>query len=408
MKQNIQLIDIPIRTFIKFFLVVGLIWTAWIVKDLVVAILVALIIATPTSNLADKLRKYYIPRGMTAFATLLALVAILVGIIVLFVPMLSGEISRFAETLPQFQVEIRNMVNTFTRTNDIQNLIGKVTSTDVANASQSAVSFLTSTLGATASAATSFIVQLLIIFVMAFYLAVQERGVERFLRLVSPIEKENYIVDLWERSQKKIQSWVNGQVLLAGIIGLTTFIGLSVLGMKYALLFALLATVCELIPVVGMTIATVPALIVAYLVGGVPMVLKVGVFYFILTQTENHILSPMVVNKVVGIPPIIVIISLLAGGMIAGFWGVLLAVPVAAIVMEFVNDVEEGKRFESSLVDEIVLIFGHRLVDELHQAQKLSTFCQGLPFAYIYSKASFIELLELSDVSVQKQHGYSE
>jgi predicted PurR-regulated permease PerM len=349
MKQNIQLIDVPIRTFIKFFLVVGLIWSAWIVKSLIVAILVALIIATPTSNLADKLRKYYIPRGMTAFATLLALVAILVGIIVLFVPMLSGEISRFADTLPQFQVEIRNMVNTFTRTNDIQNLIGKVTSTDVANASQSAISFLTSTLGATASAATSFIVQLLIIFVLAFYLAVQERGVERFLRLVSPIEKENYIVDLWERSQKKIQSWVNGQVLLAGIIGLTTFIGLSILGMKYALLFALLATVCELIPVVGMTIATVPALIVAYLVGGVPMVLKVGVFYFILTQTENHILSPMVVNKVVGIPPIIVIIALLAGGMIAGFWGVLLAVPVAAIVMEFVNDVEEGKKHADNL-----------------------------------------------------------
>jgi predicted PurR-regulated permease PerM len=224
-----------------------------------------------------------------------------------------------------------------------------VTSTDIANASQSAISFLTSTLGATASAATSFIVQLLIIFVLAFYLAVQERGVERFLRLVSPIEKENYIVDLWERSQKKIQSWVNGQVLLAGIIGLTTFIGLSLLGMKYALLFALLATVCELIPVVGMTIATVPAIIVAYLVGGVPMALKVGVFYFILTQTENHILSPMVVNKVVGIPPIIVIIALLAGGMIAGFWGVLLAVPVAAIVMEFVNDVEEGKKHADNL-----------------------------------------------------------
>jgi predicted PurR-regulated permease PerM len=178
MKQNIQLIDVPIRTFIKFFLVVGLIWSAWIVKSLIVAILVALIIATPTSNLADKLRKYYIPRGMTAFATLLALVAILVGIIVLFVPMLSGEISRFADTLPQFQVEIRNMVNTFTRTNDIQNLIGKVTSTDVANASQSAISFLTSTLGATASAATSFIVQLLIIFVLAFYLAVRRRGIQ--------------------------------------------------------------------------------------------------------------------------------------------------------------------------------------------------------------------------------------
>lgn len=340
---NYQKIEISLFSFIKFFLVLGLLAAAWILKDLIVAILVALIIATPTSNLADKFSKYYIPRGVTAFVTLTLLVSILVGIIVLFIPLLSGEIARFNDTLPQFQAEIRNMVNSFTRTNDIQSLVGKVTTTDVAKASQSAVSFLTSFLGATASAATSFIFQLLIIFVLAFYFAVQERGVERFLRIISPKEKENYIVDLWERSQKKIQSWVNGQVLLATIIGMTTFIGLSLLGMKHALLFALLAAVCELIPVVGMTIATVPALIVAYLTGGVSLLIKVGIFYFALTQTENHILSPMVVNKVVGIPAIIVIIALLAGGMLAGFWGVLLAVPVAAIVMEFVEDIEKHK-----------------------------------------------------------------
>lgn len=341
--SNYQKIDISFSSFLKFFMVVGLLWAAWILKDLLIAILVSILIATPTSGLADKLHKYYIPRGLTAFVVLALFVSILVGVIVLFVPLLSGELANFSATLPQFQLEIRNFVNGFTRANDIQSIVGRVSTSDVASMSQNIISYATSALGATASAATSFIVQLLIIFVLTFYFAVQERGVERFLRVVSMKQYEDYIVSLWERSQKKIQAWVNGQVLLAVIIGLTTYVGLTILGMKHALLFALLAAVCEIIPVVGMTIATVPALIVAYLTGGMSMLIKAGIFYFVLTQTENHILSPMVVNKVVGIPAIIVIISLLVGGMLAGFWGVLLAVPVAAIVMEFVEDVEKRK-----------------------------------------------------------------
>lgn len=341
--NSYQKIDISLASFVKFFLVVGLIWAAWILKDLLIAILVSILIATPTSGLADKLHKYYIPRGLTALAVLATFIGLLVGVIVLFIPLLSGEVSNFSATLPQFQSEIRNFVNGFTRENDIQGLIGRVTTTDVANLSQNAISFATNALGATATAATSFMVQLVIIFVLSFYFAVQEKGVERFLRVISPKNKEDYIVDLWDRSQKKIQSWVNGQVLLALIIGVVTYIGLTALGMKHALLFALLAAVCEIIPVVGMTIATVPALVVAYLTGGMSLLIKIGIFYLILTQTENHILSPMVVNKVVGIPPIIVIIALLMGGVLAGFWGVLLAVPVAAIVMEFVEDIEKRK-----------------------------------------------------------------
>lgn len=336
-------IDISLASFIKFFIVVGLLWAAWILRDLMVAMLVSILIATPTSGLADKLQKFYVPRGLTAFTVLALFIGVLVGVVVLFVPVLSGELSNFSDTIPQFQVEIRNFVNTFTRANDIQQIVGRVTTNDVSTFSQNIIHYATSALGATASAATSFIVQLVIIFVLTFYFAVQEKGVERFLRLISPKSNEDYVVDLWERSQKKIQSWINGQLLLAAVIGVITYVALTILGMQHALLFGLLAAVCEIIPIVGMTIATIPAVLIGYLTGGFSLFIKVLVFYLILGQLENHVLSPIVVGKVVGIPSIIVIISLLIGGMLAGFWGVLLAVPIAAIVMEFVEDVEKRK-----------------------------------------------------------------
>jgi predicted PurR-regulated permease PerM len=313
-------------------------------KDLLIAILVSVVIASPVSSLATKLRNYYIPRGVTVFVTLFSLIGIVLGVIVLFIPLISGEIANFLNTLPRFQLDIRNFVNSFTRTNDIQSLVGTVSVKDIASYSQNIFSFITGAAGATAGAITAFIIQLVIIFILSFYLAVQKNGVERFLKLVSPVEYEEYIVNLWARSQKKIQSWVNGQLLLACIIAAIVYVVLTVLGIKHALLLALLAGVCEFIPIVGMTIATVPAIIIAYLTGGVSLFIKVGIFYLILGQFENHILAPAVVNKVVGIPSLIVIISLITGGTLIGFLGILLAVPVAATIMEFVGDIEAGKK----------------------------------------------------------------
>jgi predicted PurR-regulated permease PerM len=336
--------DISILSFFKFSLVLGLVLAAWLLKDLLIAILVSVVIATPVSNLADKLRRFYIPRGLTVFVTLLSLITVLIGTIVLFIPLIGTEIAGFMNTFPKFQLDIRNFINTFTRSNDIQNLVGTVSVKDIASYAQNILSYASNAAGATASAVTSFIFQTAIIFILSFYLAVQEKGVERFLRLISPVEHEDYLVGLWSRSQVKIQAWANGQLLLGIIIAVIVYVALSILGVEHALLLALLAGICELIPIVGMTMATIPAIIIAYLTGGLSLFFKASIFYLILGQFENHILAPAVVNKVVGIPSLIVIIALIIGGVLAGFWGILLAVPVAATIMEWVSDIENSKK----------------------------------------------------------------
>jgi predicted PurR-regulated permease PerM len=164
------------------------------------------------------------------------------------------------------------------------------------------------------------------------------------LRVITPRKKEDYIINLWGRSRKKIVAWAKGQFILALMIGTSVYIGLSIIGLPNPFLFALLAAVGEVIPIVGMMIATIPAVLVALLSGGAPFAITVTIFYLLVTQFENHILAPLIVNKVVGIPSVIVIIALVVGATLAGFWGVLLAVPVAATIMEFVGDIEASKK----------------------------------------------------------------
>ena len=180
---------------------------------------------------------------------------------------------------------------------------------------------------------------------MAFYLALEEHGVQKFLQLIVPKKQEEYIIDLWARAQKKIGLWMQGQLLLSFLVSLLVYIPMVILDMPYAALLAILAFTGELIPMVGLTLATVPALFIAWTHGGTSLLWIIALIYFIISQLENHVLVPKVMNKLVGVPSIVVIIAIVVGAKLAGIWGVLLAVPFASILMELAEDL--GKRKSS-------------------------------------------------------------
>ena len=177
--------------------------------------------------------------------------------------------------------------------------------------------------------------------VVSIYFSLQETGVDDFLRLVTPSHNREYVLGLWKRSQKKIGLWMQGQLLLSLIITILLFLGLSLLGIPYALLLAIFAGIMELIPVFGSVAAAVPGIAVALTTGDLTLVAIVAGLYLIVNQFQAHLIYPLVVKKIVGVPPILVIIALIAGGQLAGMLGVLLSVPIAACVQEFVNDLQK-------------------------------------------------------------------
>lgn len=183
----------------------------------------------------------------------------------------------------------------------------------------------------------------ILVIVFSFYLAAQEKGIETFLRMVTPLRFEPYVVDLWNRSQRKLGRWLRGQLILGAMIGVFIFIGLTMLGIEQALLFALLAALFEIIPVVGPILAGVPAVVAAFLIS--PLLgLSVVALYVIVQQMESHVIIPVVMRRTVGLSPLIVVIALLVGAKLGGIFGTLLSVPIAVILAEFIGDWDRKKR----------------------------------------------------------------
>jgi predicted PurR-regulated permease PerM len=161
---------------------------------------------------------------------------------------------------------------------------------------------------------------------------------------VIPVKYEEYSVDLWKRAQKKIGLWMQGQILLSVIVGILVYLGLLIIGVPYALLLAVFTAMVEIIPIFGSLLSGVVAVVVGYSDGGVAIAAVVAGLYIVVNQFESNLIYPLIVKKIIGIPPLLVIVALIADYTLAGFLGVVLSVPIAAVVLEFITDFDKRKR----------------------------------------------------------------
>ena len=131
--------------------------------------------------------------------------------------------------------------------------------------------------------------------------------------------------------------------MLGVLVGVIVFLGLTIMEVKYALLLSILAMIFEVIPVFGPIMAAIPSIAIAF-VQSPALGLKVLILYIVVQQFENHLIYPLVVRKTVGVPPLLVIIAIIVGGKLAGIYGIILSVPLAAVLIEFLNDLAERRR----------------------------------------------------------------
>jgi predicted PurR-regulated permease PerM len=342
-------ISISTGTIIKILSICVLIWGLFFIRDFIVALLVAVVLASATEPPVRFFARYGISRGFAVAGIFLFFIAIIAVGAIAFVPPLADDLARFVQTLPK----ILDSVRIFGRDMGFKDLAISVSdlSRDISKGQILTILketlFGTNGFFATTTVVISGVFNLVITFVLAFYLALEEHGVQKFLQLLVPRAYESYIENLWNRAQRKISLWMQGQFLLSALVALLVYVPNLILNMPYAALLAVLAFVGELIPMVGLTLATVPALFIAWGQGGVMFLGIIALIYFIIAQLESHVLYPKVMNKMVGVPSVVVIIALLVGAKLAGIWGVILSVPMASILMELVSDIENGKIMRS-------------------------------------------------------------
>lgn len=344
---NHTTISLSTGTMIRGLLLVLGVILLWVLRDMALIVLTAIVIASFMESAVPYMARIGLGRVFGLAVLYVLSLLIFAGLFYLFAPLLITEVYNFSNAISSYvpNVSFLNYFKSeaFSGAKDIVASLGDNFSlTSLNNVSRAFIANLSGGLFQTLTVAFGSIFNVVFIVLISFYLAVQEKGIENFLRLISPLKYEDYVVDLWARSSKKIAFWVRSQMLLALVVGVLIYLMLSLLGVQYALLLALIAGIMEMVPY-GTLVALIPAGAVSYFSGGFPAVMMVSLSYLIVHQFEVFLFAPLIIKKVVGLSPIVIILAALIGFELGSVWGVVLSIPVAVIVMEFLSDIEKNK-----------------------------------------------------------------
>ncbi len=333
--NNSQTINISTSTIFRTILILLALVFLYLIRDILIVVFVAVIIAAAINGPVSWLQRHKIPRILGVIFIYLFILFFLALIVTLIFPPLAEQIKQLALYFPEFMEKIGLSVQewwaNYQIEGSLQTLLDKM-SNKLAQATSSVFGTIIDLFGGLFSA--------IVILVISFYLAVQKKGAKKFLVSLTPSEHQSYLSNLIERIESKIGGWLRGQLLLMLIVGVLTYIGLYFLGIKYALTLALIATLLEIIPYIGPILAAIPAVILAFFQSPF-LALLVVILYIVIQQLENYIIYPQVMKKAVGLNPIIIIVAMLIGAKLAGVLGIILAVPVTAAIAEFFKDFQE-------------------------------------------------------------------
>ncbi|MDO8514620.1 MAG: AI-2E family transporter [bacterium] len=346
-------ISITAGTVLKTVLILVGAWLLFTLRSIVLDVVTAIVIASAIEPGVRALMRNKIPRIPAVILIYLLLFSTFFCLFYFFFPSVLEDFAAFISSLPIY-------LNAFGQTGAFDtyaNILGipapsAISAVDIMADIRSAFD-ISGTLGNAFSAFARIfggVFSFVLIVVFSFYFAVIETGVDDFLRVIAPKRHQSYVIDLWKRSQHKIGLWMQGQLILALIMGVLVYLGLTIIGVKHALLLAVIAALFEIIPVFGPILAAVPAVMIGFVDGGFAIGGLVIALYVIFQQFENHLIYPLVVTRVVGVPPLLVILALIMGAELAGFLGIILSVPVAATIQELARDIESGRlgrQFES-------------------------------------------------------------
>ncbi len=327
--------EISPQTIIKAIFIILGIWFLYLIRDVIVILFISLIIVAAIEPTVDFLKRKKIPRSFSVLVIYLLLFT-LVGLLFSFlIPSLVNQFKDFSENFPRYTEAflktyggIEKFLGTFGFEMQDANILGDLGS----KITEGSANIFSKTIGV-----FSGFFSFLIVLSLVFYLSVEEDGMQKFVSSFVPASRREYAVSLAERVKTKVGKWLQGQLLLMLIIFILYYIVLSILGVPYALILAVIGGILEIVPYLGPIISTVIATIIGFFISPATGFMVLG-GYVIIQQLENNVIVPQIMKKTVGLNPIIVILVLLIGAKIGGTMGAILAIPIATIIGILLED----------------------------------------------------------------------
>ena len=333
-----QTIDISYESIFRVILVLLVLFFIFYLRQIIFIVFISVITALIMNPAVDKMKEKKIPRVIGASILFLATLAIIVIFFYIIVPPLTKEMSQLAT---QFPVYINSMNINYSTILDqqIDNQLAEPIREVLVEASKFLKNMTTAALSGVFGLLGGLL-SVILIATISFYLVIEKKGIEKFVKAVIPFDFQPRALKIIKKIEIKLGRWFIGQLFLGFVVGLMTLIGLSILGVPYAIILAIIAGFMELIPYLGPTLASIPAIIIAFTVSPFLALLTL-ILYFLIQEAENYLLVPKVMERSVGLHPIIIIIALLVGYQLAGIIGVILSIPVATIAFIILEDLYE-------------------------------------------------------------------
>ncbi|MDD5040633.1 MAG: AI-2E family transporter [Patescibacteria group bacterium] len=342
-------INISTKTILKVILIAGLLALLYLLRDVVLILIVSIIIATALNPWINALQRRRVPRILATAFIYLAFFGSFIIVLVLMIPPIANEISEITKNFPVYYNRILADFTRFREYSMQQGLLNNL---------QAALQSLQANMGQTTAGVFNAVASVfggflsfIGIVVITFYMLLEENALKKFIRSLTPAKYQPYVFQLMNRAQERLRLWLRGQLILCLIIGVLAFIGLRILGVKFSLVLGLWAGLTEFIPYLGPFLGAVPAVFIALTAGSFLKAVLVIAWYVVIQQLENHLLVPKVMEKTVGLNPLVVIIVMLVGAKLAGVVGIMLAVPFALIIKAFAEDFMALKEEEHNTLE---------------------------------------------------------
>ncbi|UJF25571.1 AI-2E family transporter [Planococcus sp. 107-1] len=315
-------------------------------KTVVLPVVLALILYYLLRPILRLLEGFKIPRIWGILIIFLGLIGLITLLVVLVFPFLKTQFQNLIMEFPNYFMQLLTDLDAFLRTSyigdyymgssfDIEELVATLPG-NITDTLQNTVTSIISGVTGLISTITSVILSVVIVPFILFYLLKDgEKLPEYFVKLLPPRLRQD-TREVLSEADKQLGAYIQGQIIVAFCIGVMIYIGFLIIGMDYALLLGVLAMVTSVVPYLGPAIAITPAAIIA-LVTSPFMLVKLAIVWTVVQLVEGNLISPQVMGKTMFIHPVTIIFVLLTAGSLFGIAGVILGIPMYALVRVLVS-----------------------------------------------------------------------
>lgn len=336
-----RILDLTLKILFRIVLVALACYLIYHLRSVVLLIAAAALTSIALEPAVRRLMK----KGLTKTWAVIIIYSILIigglSILAIFIPLLFSELQSFGRMWPEYSLRL------YIALSAVQNYFMQFGIVFDASAVEERMSLslnnnLTNIFGYTKDIFNALIHFIGYIF-LALYLSLNEKGLEQLALIVTPDKYHDQAVSIVKKIRAKVSQWLFGQLILMLVAFIIYYIGLSILGVPYALAIALFGALMELLPYIGPILAAIPAVFIGLMVSPI-LGLSALIFYTIAHQVEAHVLAPQIMKRSAELNPVAFILAVLVGYELAGPIGIILSVPATMILSVFIEDLVQQRK----------------------------------------------------------------